>query len=199
MLMTFLQSQSITVATESSGVQLPIGAFVSRVPNGVLRTRKMGQSVWIEFLAKGLRHSPHSFSSTKWRPDRKRTNTSCKIWGFNGGDYEECRLLRYKNPVRTSQETNYVSTTEPSRLMLCKIWGFHGGDCEECRLLGYKNPVLTSQETHYITATESSRLMLCKSEVFTAVTMKNVVFWDIITRFVLHRRHITSPLQSPAS
>jgi hypothetical protein len=36
-------------------------------------------------------------------------------------------------------------------------------------------------------------------EVFTAVTMKNAVFWDIKTQFVLHRRHITSPLQSPAS
>jgi hypothetical protein len=29
----------------------------------------------------------------------------CKIWGFDGGDYEECRLLGYKTPVRTSQET----------------------------------------------------------------------------------------------
>jgi hypothetical protein len=28
--------------------------------------------------------------------------------------------------------------------------------------------------------------------------MKNVVFWDIKTQFVLHRSHITSPLQSPA-
>jgi hypothetical protein len=36
-------------------------------------------------------------------------------------------------------------------------------------------------------------------DVFTAVTMKNVVFWDIKLQFVLHRRHITSPLQSPAS
>jgi hypothetical protein len=35
-------------------------------------------------------------------------------------------------------------------------------------------------------------------EVFTAVTMKNCVFWDIKTHFVLHRRHITSPLQSSA-
>jgi hypothetical protein len=35
-------------------------------------------------------------------------------------------------------------------------------------------------------------------DVFTAVTMKNVVFWDIKTQFVLHRRHITSPLHSPA-
>jgi hypothetical protein len=37
-----------------------------------------------------------------------------------------------------------------------------------------------------------------KFEVVTAVTMKNVVFWDIKTQFVLHRRHFTSPLQSPA-
>jgi hypothetical protein len=36
-------------------------------------------------------------------------------------------------------------------------------------------------------------------EVFTAVTMKNVIFCYIKTQFVLHRRHITSPLQSPAS
>jgi hypothetical protein len=36
-------------------------------------------------------------------------------------------------------------------------------------------------------------------EFLTAVTMKNVVFWDIGTQSVLLRRHITSPLQSPAS
>jgi hypothetical protein len=45
---------------------------------------------------------------------------------------EKCRLLGYKNPGRTSQETHYVSATE--------IWGFRGGDYEECRLLGYKKP-----------------------------------------------------------
>jgi hypothetical protein len=45
----------------------------------------------------------------------------CKIWGFHGSGYEECRLLEYKNPVRTSQETHYISVTESSQLMLCKI------------------------------------------------------------------------------
>jgi hypothetical protein len=30
------------------------------------------------------------------------------------------------------------------------------------------------------------------------MTMKNVVSWDIKTQFVLHRRHMASPLQSPA-
>jgi hypothetical protein len=63
-----------------------------------------------------------------------------KFWDFQGGDYEECRLLGYKHPLRTSQETHYVSATDYSQLMLCKIWGFHGGDYEECRLLGYKKP-----------------------------------------------------------
>jgi hypothetical protein len=61
---------------------------------------------------------------------------TCKIWGFHGGDYAECRLLGYKTPVRTSQETHYVSATEHSRLMLYKIWGFHGSYYKEYRLLG---------------------------------------------------------------
>jgi hypothetical protein len=86
----------------------------------------------------------------------------CKIWGVHDGNYEECRLLRYINPVRTSQETHYFSATEPSQLMLCKISGFYDSDYEECRLLGYKNPVRTSQETHYVSATDPSQLMLCK-------------------------------------
>jgi hypothetical protein len=86
---------------------------------------------------------------------------ACKICGSHCGNYDEFRLLGYKNSVRTSQETQYVSATESSQLMLCKIWGFHGNDYEECRL-GYKNPVRTSQQTQYVSATESSQLMLCK-------------------------------------
>jgi hypothetical protein len=85
-----------------------------------------------------------------------------RIWSFRDGNYEEFHFLWYKIPVRTSQETHYVSATEPSRLMLCKILDFHGGDHEEYRLLGYKTPVRTSHEIHYVYATEPSRLMLCK-------------------------------------
>jgi hypothetical protein len=36
-------------------------------------------------------------------------------------------------------------------------------------------------------------------EDFTAVAVKNAAFWDINTQFVLHKRNITFPLQSPAS
>jgi hypothetical protein len=99
----------------------------------------------------------------------------CNIWGFHGGDYEECRLLGYKTPVRTSQVTHYISAAERSQLVLCKIWGFHSGDYEECRLLGHKNPVRTSQETQYFSATELSRLMLCK-------------IWGFARRWLLLRR-----------
>jgi hypothetical protein len=38
----------------------------------------------------------------------------------------------------------------------------------------------------------------CEIWDFHGVTMQNVVFCDIRTQFVLHRRHITSPLQSLA-
>jgi hypothetical protein len=35
-------------------------------------------------------------------------------------------------------------------------------------------------------------------EVFTAVVIKNAVFWKVKTQFVPHRRNIASQLQSPA-
>jgi hypothetical protein len=123
---------------------------------------------------------------------------SCNFWGFHGSDYEECRLPGYKNPVCTSQETHYISATESSQLMLCKVWGFHGCDYEECRLLGYKTPVCTSQETHYISTTETSRLMLCKVWGVHGCDYEECRLLGYKTQFVLHRRHITSPLQSPA-
>jgi hypothetical protein len=100
-------------------------------------------------------------------------------------------------PVRTSQQTHYVSAPEASPLILWKFWGFHGSDYEECRLLVYKNPVRTSQETHYVSATKASQLMLSNIWGSTAVTMKNAVFWDK-SQFVPHKRHITFQLQRPA-
>jgi hypothetical protein len=85
-----------------------------------------------------------------------------EIWGFHGGGYEECRLVGYKNPALTSQETNFISTSEYSQLMLCNIWDLYGGDYEGWRLLRYNNPACTSQETNYVSATESGQLILCK-------------------------------------
>jgi hypothetical protein len=110
---------------------------------------------------------------------RNGSNVLCKIWGVHGGHYEVCRLLGYKTPVRTSQETHYVSTTEPSRLMLCKTWGLHGNDYEECRLLGYKTPVRTSQETHYVSVTESNQLMLCKIRCFNGDHYEEWRLWNV--------------------
>jgi hypothetical protein len=46
---------------------------------------------------------------------------------------------------------------------------------------------------------KTKKLLYVRFEVFTAVTTKKAVFWDIKVQFVLYRRHITSPLQSPAS
>jgi hypothetical protein len=51
--------------------------------------------------------------------------------------FKECRLLGYRNPVCNSQDTHYVSVTEPSQLILPKTLGFHDADCDVCRLLGY--------------------------------------------------------------
>jgi hypothetical protein len=42
-----------------------------------------------------------------------------------------------------------------------------------------------------------SRIDNVRFEVFTVVTMKNTVFWDIQTQFIPHWKHIKSLLQSP--
>jgi hypothetical protein len=63
---------------------------------------------------------------TQFVPHVSATESSrlmlCKILGFHGGDYEECRLLGYKNPVRTSftgDTLRLCYRVQP--LMLCKI------------------------------------------------------------------------------
>jgi hypothetical protein len=69
----------------------------------------------------------------------------------------------------------------------------------EVRLI-YINPVRTSQETHYVSATKATRLMLFGETV--AVDCENhMEHTDTLcgqnVEFVPHRKHITSPLQSP--
>jgi hypothetical protein len=43
----------------------------------------------------------------------------CNTLGFHGGDSEECRLVGYKNTVHPSQDTYYVSATDPRLLVKC--------------------------------------------------------------------------------
>jgi hypothetical protein len=45
---------------------------------------------------------------------------------------------------------------------------------------------------------DAEELKNVRFEVFTAVTVKNGVFWDIKIQCLPHMRHITSPLQRPA-
>jgi hypothetical protein len=63
------------------------------------------------------------------------------------------------NSVRTSQETCYVSATEPNRLMLC---GETVAVCCENRAEHTDTlwAVRTSQETHHVSVTEPNQLML---------------------------------------
>jgi hypothetical protein len=48
----------------------------------------------------------------------------------------------------------------------------------------------------YKTGVQLDSVTIVRSEVFTAVTMKNAVFWYTETQFVSHRKHILSLLQT---
>jgi hypothetical protein len=62
----------------------------------------------------------------------------------------------HTNPVRTSQETHYVSAPVTNRLMLFReIVVVYCENHTE-----HTNPVRTSQETRYFSATETKQLML---------------------------------------
>jgi hypothetical protein len=108
----------------------------------------------------------------------------CKIWGFHGGDSEECRLLRHKNPVRTSLKTHYFSATRTSRLMM-----FLNCDYEECRLLGrdavwffwkpkFRNDILTRiGELGTILAVTINRIALRRNMLFLAGRLSSPWWW----------------------
>jgi hypothetical protein len=70
-----------------------------------------------------------------------------------------------------------------------------------CYWISAQKYILTCIERHVSeVAFQGQRIWnsVLRFELFTAVTMKNAVFWDIKPQFVPHRRHITSPPQSPA-
>jgi hypothetical protein len=87
-------------------------------------------------------------------------------------------------------------------------WGFGSRNMDECFIMKdmqhrsrqtFRHQTCTYVIAECIRVYISIKSKVERFESFTDVPMKNVVFWDIKTQFVLHRRHITSPLQSPAS
>jgi thioredoxin-related protein len=78
--------------------------------------------------------------------------------GLNVKDLlEDCYSSIYKNPVRTSQETHYVSATERNRLML---FGEAVALFIVRTVTEHTDTVRTSEETHHVSTKETNRLML---------------------------------------
>jgi hypothetical protein len=67
----------------------------------------------------------------------------------------------YEDSVRTSQETHYISATEPNRLML--LGETVAVYCEN--RTKHIDSVRTSQETHYVSYIETNRLVLFRETV----------------------------------
>jgi hypothetical protein len=78
----------------------------------------MANSLYLPCVSQAL---STEYSSNRGTAYYLNNYTLWTIRGFRGGDYEECRLLGYKNPVRTSQEKHHIPATESSQLKLCKI------------------------------------------------------------------------------
>jgi hypothetical protein len=61
----------------------------------------------------------------------------------------------------------------------------------------YKNAIRTSQETHHVSATERNRLMAFGETVAVCCENRMEHTYTLCGQSVPHRRHNTSPLQSP--
>jgi uncharacterized membrane protein len=103
-------------------------------------------------------------------------------------------LVTEKESIITSKTGSAVSVHTPVHFSHLKSTEVAKRCSYVLSQLLYVPQVLHSIIDLHAGSTDDERL-----EVFTAVTMKNAVFYDIKTQFVLHRRHITSPLQIPAS
>jgi hypothetical protein len=110
-------------------------AFISSPPSHqlplLLQNRALVSKPQISsLLISGLR-TPDSGLNLSLYPVHQKTGIAqaqvMKKAQYNSEDvqaitqHKECRLLGYKSLVRTSQETHYVSATEPSLLMVCNI------------------------------------------------------------------------------
>jgi hypothetical protein len=97
-----LMTSSVTVTCDASVEVLPAG-------------------LWAAWSAGVLECPVSQLKYVRVTPNAHCPKGTTEIPFYNFQYHEECRLLGYKTPVRTSQETHYVSTTEFSKLMLCKI------------------------------------------------------------------------------
>jgi hypothetical protein len=115
-------------------------------------------------------------STFTWEPATViRANTGCDWLVFD----------RCASRMQLMCTANEAPGCLPDNVCIRNICGFNGSDYKEHRLLGC-SVVWILQEPYGTTSQK------------TTFFMKNVVFWNIKSQFVPHRRHITSPLQRPA-
>jgi hypothetical protein len=110
---------------------------------------------------------------------------------------EHTNTLCGQNAVSSSQETRYVSATEPNRLKLFRETAavYCENQTEHTDTLCGQNAVSSSQETHYVSATEPNRL---KQSLSIVRTIRNTQIHSVgKMQSVAHRKRMKSPPQSP--
>jgi hypothetical protein len=108
-------------------------------------------------------------------------NSRCLLW-------EPCGTHRY-SPYLTGNTLRLRYRDQPVKLFGETVDVYCDYHTE------HTDTVRTSQETHYVSATETNQLSyLGKQSLFIVRTIRNTQIQS-----VPHRKHITSPLQSPTS
>jgi hypothetical protein len=87
---------------------------------------RAGSVGFVIFTAVTMKNAVFWDIKTQFVPHRKHITSTlelsrlipCKICGFHGGGYEKCRILGYKNPDPTSEETyHFYARAQPVKSM----------------------------------------------------------------------------------
>jgi hypothetical protein len=175
---------------------------------GFLRIQKANQEPdrrRVYFFFKNYRQTPAvllTTSRSSWTSPLARTKVSL-IWSENTLIYM-CYLLAVnkfcKNIAlltRVHSPFLYVMFLLCRAIVVVTVWP-RAASCVSIS----ESWLDTRNRSQYLALNTRPRVgavsSFVKFEVFTAVPMKNAVFWVIKAQFIPHRRHIASPLQSPA-
>jgi hypothetical protein len=114
---------------------------------------------------------------TDQRLGEKPTFRSCELFAF----LWENLLRAYQSSRHHGKFEVYTAATMKNAVLL------------------YVKTLFVPHRKHNLSRTDPSRLTLCKIWGFHGDDYEECRLLDIRTQFVLHRNHITSPLQCPAS
>jgi hypothetical protein len=134
--------------------------------------------------------TPHSGAARRMKKTEKEEAFNSSRLGYASWTMPACILWTKIALIICKHAMAYTTATTARNVMQ------HG---DSKRVYTWRHDSCICSSELLVLEQKQDRKLTRKSEVLKSVTVKNVVFWNIKPYFVLHRRHVTFPLQSSFS